>query len=86
MNIKNIAKKASALTVAAALLAGGAPQTFAKETQDYKKSYGFSHITRHDMLKIPEQRKRANNLKFLNSIRKQSKTSLLQKGITKMES
>lgn len=51
MNIKNIAKKASALTVAAALLAGGAPQTFAKETQDYKKSYGFSHITRHDMLK-----------------------------------
>ena len=35
MNIKNIAKKASALTVAAALLAGGAPQTFAKETQDY---------------------------------------------------
>ncbi|MED1660191.1 glycoside hydrolase family 68 protein [Bacillus licheniformis] len=57
MNIKNIAKKASALTVAAALLAGGAPQTFAKETQDYKKSYGFSHITRHDMLKIPEQQK-----------------------------
>ena len=56
MNIKNIAKKASALTVAAALLAGGAPQTFAKETQDYKKSYGFSHITRHDMLKIPERR------------------------------
>lgn len=85
MNIKNIAKKASALTVAAALLAGGAPQTFAKETQDYKKSYGFSHITRHDMLKIPSS-KRANNLKFLNSIRKQSKTSLLQKGITKMES
>ncbi|WP_077736106.1 glycoside hydrolase family 68 protein [Bacillus sonorensis] len=59
MNIKNIAKKATALTFAAALLAGAAPQAFAKEsgTKDYKKSYGFSHITRKDMLKIPEQQK-----------------------------
>ncbi|MCG8398369.1 glycoside hydrolase family 68 protein [Bacillus atrophaeus] len=59
MNIKKFAKQATVLTFTTALLAGGATQAFAKETDNkpYKETYGVSHITRHDMLKIPKQQK-----------------------------
>ncbi len=59
MNIKKFAKQATVLTFTTALLAGGATQAFAKETNQkpYKETYGISHITRHDMLQIPEQQK-----------------------------
>ncbi len=56
MNIKKFAKQATVLTFTTALLAGGATQAFAKETNQkpYKETYGISHITRHDMLQIPQ--------------------------------
>ncbi len=80
MNIKKFAKQATVLTFTTALLAGGATQAFAKETNQkpYKETYGISHITRHDMLQIPDSKK-MKNIKFLNSIRPQLKISLLQK-------
>ncbi|KWX71913.1 glycoside hydrolase family 68 protein [Paenibacillus jilunlii] len=59
MNIKKMARQAAAVTFATALLAGGGASALAKgnDSGDYKESYGFSHITRSDMLKIPEQQK-----------------------------
>lgn len=59
MNIKKIVKQALAVTFTTTLLVGGGAQAFAqeKDKQDYKESYGFSHITRSDMLKLPEQQK-----------------------------
>ena len=55
MNFKKIARKATAVTFATALLAGGGASALAKDSQEYKESYGISHITRLDALKIPEQ-------------------------------
>lgn len=63
MNFKRMMKQATAVTFTAVLLAGGGTQAFAKEinSSDFNESYGFSHITRADMLKLPEQQ---NNEKF----------------------
>ncbi|WP_223069132.1 glycoside hydrolase family 68 protein [Paenibacillus caui] len=62
MNIKKFVRKATAVTFATALLAGGGASAFAEQdSTDYKESYGFSHITRFDMLKIPGQQ---NNEQF----------------------
>ncbi|MDT3424856.1 levansucrase [Paenibacillus forsythiae] len=57
MNFKKVMKQAAAVTFTTALLAGGGTSAFAKgkDTTSYKEDYGFSHITRFDMLKIPEQ-------------------------------
>ncbi|AKG34894.1 glycoside hydrolase family 68 protein [Paenibacillus durus] len=57
MNIKKFAKQAAAVTFTTALLAGGGTSAFAQgqDTTSYKEDYGFTHITRFDMLKIPEQ-------------------------------
>ncbi|MFP4976052.1 glycoside hydrolase family 68 protein [Paenibacillus sp. CN-4] len=55
MNIKTFVRQATAATFATALLVGGGASAFAKQSTDYKESYGFSHITRADMLKLPEQ-------------------------------
>ncbi|MNK25958.1 Levansucrase precursor [compost metagenome] len=57
MNIRKFVRRAAAVTFTTALIAGGGTSAFAKEkdSQDYKESYGFSHITRADMLKVPEQ-------------------------------
>lgn len=62
MNFGKITRQTTAVAVAAALLLGGSAQTFAKskDSTDYKESYGFSHMTRSDMLKIPEQQKNAD--------------------------
>ncbi|WP_445489781.1 glycoside hydrolase family 68 protein [Niallia sp. 03133] len=58
MNIKKIAKQATALTFSTAILVGGGSLAFAeKASTDYKEDYGFTHITRSDMLKLPEQQK-----------------------------
>ncbi|QQZ62514.1 glycoside hydrolase family 68 protein [Paenibacillus sonchi] len=67
MIIKKMARQAAAVTFATALLAGGGASALANgnnngdykgnNSGDYKESYGFSHITRFDMLKIPEQQK-----------------------------
>ncbi|MDQ6422859.1 glycoside hydrolase family 68 protein [Paenibacillus sp. LHD-117] len=59
MNFKKMIKQATAATFATILLVGGGTQAFAKEidNRDHKKGYGFSHITRADMLKLPEQQK-----------------------------
>ncbi len=67
MNIKKFAKQATVLTFTTALLAGGATQAFAKETNQkpYKETYGISHITRHDMLQSLNSKK-MKNIKFLN--------------------
>ncbi len=83
MNIKKFAKQATVLTFTTALLAGGATQAFAKETNQkpYKETYGISHITRHDMLQIPEQQKN-EKYQVPDSIRPQLKISLLQKACT----
>nr|WGD69912.1 hypothetical protein P5630_09225 [Bacillus subtilis] len=80
MNIKKFAKQATVLTFTTALLAGGATQAFAKETNQkpYKETYGISHITRHDIRKSLNSKK-MKNIKCLNSIRPQLKISLLQK-------
>ncbi|MDQ8738727.1 glycoside hydrolase family 68 protein [Paenibacillus sp. LHD-38] len=63
MNFKRMMKQATAVTFTAVLLAGGGTQAFAKDknSSDFNESYGFSHITRADMLKLPEQQ---NNEKF----------------------
>lgn len=62
MNFKRMMKQATAVTFTAVLLAGGGTQAFAKDnSSDFNESYGFSHITRADMLKVPEQQ---NNEKF----------------------
>ncbi|PFO09604.1 glycoside hydrolase 68 family protein [Bacillus sp. AFS076308] len=58
MNFKRLTKKAAAVTFSTAILVGaGGPQIFAQQmtSVDYKKDYGFAHITRADMLKIPGQ-------------------------------
>ncbi|MGP7816393.1 glycoside hydrolase family 68 protein [Niallia sp. 01092] len=57
MKIKNIAKRATVLTLTTALLAGGGSLASAKgkDSMDYIKDYGFSHITRYDALQIPLQ-------------------------------
>lgn len=59
MIIKKFIKQATAVTFTLALLAGSGSQVLAhgKDKVDYKESYGFSHMTRSDMLKIPEQQK-----------------------------
>jgi levansucrase len=58
MRFKKMVKQALAVTFTTTLLLGGGAQVFAKEAKvDYKESYGFSHITRSDMLKLPEQQK-----------------------------
>ena len=61
MNIKKFVKRATTVSLTTAMLVGGGAQAFAKEkdNMDYKENYGFSHITRSDMLKIPEQQKSA---------------------------
>lgn len=59
MNIKKLVKQATTVSLTTAMLVGGGAQAFAKEKDntDYNENYGFSHITRSDMLKIPEQQK-----------------------------
>ena len=59
MNIKNVIKQSTVATLTAALLLGGnGPLAFAKNvSMDYKETYDISHMTRSDMLKIPEQQK-----------------------------
>ena len=59
MNIKKIIKQSTAFTLTVALLLGGAGSpVFAKNVSgDYKETYDISHMTRSDMLKIPEQQK-----------------------------
>ncbi|AIQ64497.1 levansucrase [Paenibacillus stellifer] len=61
MNIKKLARQATAVTCTAVLLAGGGTSAFAqgKNSVDYKETYGISHITRADMLEIPEQQQSA---------------------------
>ncbi|MFD0698105.1 glycoside hydrolase family 68 protein [Paenibacillus sp. GCM10027628] len=61
MNIKKFVKQATTVSLTTAMLVGGGAQAFAKEkdVSDNKENYGFSHITRADMLKIPEQQKSA---------------------------
>ncbi len=62
MNIKKFAKQATVLTFTTALLAGGATQAFAKETNQkpYKKHTAFPILHRHDMLQIPDSKKMKN--------------------------
>ncbi|ALC83466.1 MULTISPECIES: glycoside hydrolase family 68 protein [Bacillus] len=57
MKINKFVKQATALTFTTALLVGGGTQAFAKEAEsrDHNESYGISHITRSDMLKLPQQ-------------------------------
>lgn len=59
MNIKKMVRQATAVTFTAALLTGGGASALAKEdnSKNYKEDFGFSHITRADMMKIPEQQK-----------------------------
>ena len=59
MDFKKFVKQTTAVTLASLLLAVGGAQAFAaeKDSKDFKESYGFSHITRSDMLKLPEQQK-----------------------------
>ncbi|MDN3956283.1 glycoside hydrolase family 68 protein [Sporolactobacillus laevolacticus] len=56
MTIQSTLKKATVSVAAAAILLGvGATQTYAKQqTSDYN-DYGFTHITRYDMLKVAQQ-------------------------------
>ncbi|MFP3125830.1 glycoside hydrolase family 68 protein [Ectobacillus funiculus] len=57
MNIQKVIRKTAALTFTTALVMSGGIQAFAaeKDSQDFNKNYGISHITRYDMLKIPGQ-------------------------------
>ncbi|MBT2292787.1 glycoside hydrolase family 68 protein [Paenibacillus albidus] len=57
MKIKKFVRQATAVTFMSTLLVGGGAQAFGagKGSNDYKESYDFSHITRADMLKLPEQ-------------------------------
>ncbi|MBP3040944.1 glycoside hydrolase family 68 protein [Bacillaceae bacterium Marseille-Q3522] len=55
MKMKQLFKQATVLTFTTALLIGGGSLTFAKDGRDFKETYGFSHITREEVLKIPEQ-------------------------------
>ncbi|AJY73379.1 glycoside hydrolase family 68 protein [Paenibacillus beijingensis] len=61
MNLKKLVKQATAVTFTTVLLVGGGAQAFAqeKDSLDHKETYGFSHITRFDMLKLPEQQNSA---------------------------
>lgn len=62
MNFGRIARQTTTVAVAAALLLSGSAQTFAKskDSTGYKETYDFSHMTRSDMLKLPEQQKNAD--------------------------
>ncbi|WP_342047327.1 glycoside hydrolase family 68 protein [Bacillus sp. OTU530] len=57
MNIKKFIGKTTALTFTTALVMSGGIQAFAaeKDSRDFNKNYGVSHITRYDTLKIPQQ-------------------------------
>lgn len=57
MNIKKFIGKTTALTFTTALVMSGGIQAFAaeKDSRDFNKDYGISHITRYDTLKIPQQ-------------------------------
>lgn len=55
MNFQKMMRRVTAVTFATTLLAGGGVSALAKESSDYKESYGISHITRTDALKIPEE-------------------------------
>lgn len=57
MNIKKFIGKTTALTFTTALVMSGGIQAFAaeKDSRDFNKNYGISHITRYDTLKIPQQ-------------------------------
>jgi levansucrase len=58
MNIKSLVKQATVVTLSTAILLGGGQSvTHAqeKDSRDFKEDYGFSHITRSDMLKLPKQ-------------------------------
>ncbi|TGA97766.1 glycoside hydrolase family 68 protein [Sporolactobacillus shoreae] len=57
MEIRKILKRTTAAAVVAAFLLGGSAQTFAKsnDSASINEDYGISHITRHDMLQIPNQ-------------------------------
>jgi levansucrase len=59
MNFKKLVKQATAVTFTTVMLAGGTAQAFAADFKDFKDGYGFSHITRSDMLKIPGQQNSA---------------------------
>lgn len=68
MHFRKIIKQVTVLTFTSALLIGGGAETFAKGNNNSNKAnkpeyndYGFSHITRSDMLEIPKQQ---NNSKF----------------------
>lgn len=58
MNIKKKIKFTIAASLTTVLLLGGATQTFAKDGADYNNTYGFSHMTRYDISKIPSQQNR----------------------------
>lgn len=62
MNIKKMVRQATAVTFTAALLTGGGASALAKDdnSKNYNEDFGFSHITRADMMKIPEQQKSEN--------------------------
>lgn len=59
MDIKKVLRKTTALTFTftTALVMSGGIQAFAaeKDSRDFNENYGISHITRSDMLKLPEQ-------------------------------
>jgi levansucrase len=59
VKIKKIVKRASALAMTTALLVGGSQAFAAAGLKDLNNDYGFSHITRSDMLKIPGQQNSA---------------------------
>ncbi|MTH55317.1 glycoside hydrolase family 68 protein [Bacillus mangrovi] len=55
MNIQNILKRTTVLTLTSALLLGGGTQAFAQEYKNHKKKYGQGEITRYDISQIPGQ-------------------------------
>ncbi|MCQ2011342.1 glycoside hydrolase family 68 protein [Sporolactobacillus sp. STSJ-5] len=56
MTIQTTLKKATVAVAAAALFLGvGTTQTYAKHASQNYQDYGFSHITRYDMLKVAKQ-------------------------------
>ena len=81
MKIKRVAKHTTAATLAAALLVGGGYQTFARgnDSKDFNNSYGISHITRDNMVKIPQQQN-SDQFKVPLLMNQLLKTLLLLKG------
>lgn len=59
MKMRKVVKQVSALTLTSALLFGGSQAYAASASNDFNTNYGFSHITRADMLKIPGQQNSA---------------------------